>query len=109
MLYQFRVKLWKYEGNAGWYFVTLPKRLSIRIRKNHGLSEEGWGRLKVAAKIRNTKWNSSIWYDTKAGGYLLPIKVSVRKAEQLKLAAQITVVLEIEDEDSRMIRWLQRS
>ena len=49
--YSFKGKVWKYKGHAGWYFVTLPRMLSKTIRQSHGLSEEGWGRLRADASI----------------------------------------------------------
>ncbi|MEQ1877057.1 MAG: DUF1905 domain-containing protein [Bdellovibrionia bacterium] len=98
--YAFKAKVWKYKGKAGWYFVTLPKRLSVKIRKNHGLSEEGWGRLKTSARVGHTKWNTAIWFDTKAGSYLLPLKSDVRKKEGIKIAASLQVHLQFQA-DSR--------
>lgn len=39
--HKFKGKVWKYKGPAAWHFVTLPKTLSIKIRKNYAKSEEG--------------------------------------------------------------------
>ncbi len=97
--YSFNAKIWKYDGPAGWYFVTLPKELAIKIRKHHGFAEEGWGRLTAVAKIGNTNWKSAIWFDSKAKSYLLPIKAIIRKAEKLKTGIKIKVQLEIEKKD----------
>ncbi len=98
----FSAKVWKYHGHAGWYFVTLPKTLSKKIRSKHGLSEEGWGRLKTNAAIGKTNWKTAIWFDTKAQGYLLPIKSLVRKKEKIGTGTQIKVHLEFEtDRDTR--------
>lgn len=95
-LHKFRSKLWRYHGHAGWYFVTLPKKLSVQIRNNHTKDEEGWGRLKTAAAINNYRWQTAIWYDTKLGAYLLPVKAIVRGALKLTVGTQINVVLQIE-------------
>lgn len=90
----FKAKIWKYKGPAAWYFVTLPKPLSKKIRTNHGLSEEGWGRLKTTAEIGKTKWETAIWYDTKAQAYLLPVKSLIRKKEKIEGDAVLKVNLE---------------
>ncbi len=103
--YTFRGKVWKYQGNAGWYFVTLPKSLSKTIRRFHGLSEEGWGRLRTAASISDCKWSTAIWFDTNAASYLLPIKKSVRKAADIKSGSSIKVSLHLQVEDSRIRKW----
>lgn len=94
--YSFRAKVWKYKGHAGWYFVTLPKSLSVKIRKNHLGSEEGWGRLKSKARIGKTLWDTAIWYDSKHGSYLLPIKAQVRKAQVIGSTTVVQVYLMIE-------------
>lgn len=91
--YFFKSKVWKYKGKASWYFVTLPKKLSISIRKSQGLSEEGWGRLKTTAQVGQLKWSTAIWYDTKASSYLLPLKSEIRKKENIKADASIEVEL----------------
>jgi hypothetical protein len=30
--FQFEAAMWKYSGNAGWYFVSLPQELTLEIR-----------------------------------------------------------------------------
>lgn len=94
--FSFRSKVWKYEGKAGWYFVTLPKQLSKKIRKAHGLSEEGWGRLKASAHIGKTSWKTAIWYDTKAQSYLLPLKSEIRKKEVVVVGTLLNIKLQLE-------------
>jgi len=60
-------------------FISLPISVSTEIRANLKWQEEGWGRLKVSAKIGNSEWNTAIWFDTKKETYLLPIKAEIRK------------------------------
>lgn len=105
--YSFTGKVWKYKGPAGWHFVTLPKKLSSTIRKIHGLSEEGWGRLKVSASIKDNNWQTAIWFDSKTKSYLLPIKSSVRKAVDIDEDVSISVALYLQEEDPR-IKLLQK-
>jgi hypothetical protein len=94
--YSFRAKIWKHQGPAAWCFVTLPKVLSTKIRKNHGLSEEGWGRLKATAKIGKSTWNTAIWYDSKFQSYLLPVKSTIRKLENVEVGAMVSITLAIQ-------------
>jgi len=107
MEYSFRAKVWKYQGPAGWYFVTLPKLLSKKIRRLHGPAEEGWGRLKTIAKVGKSKWDTSIWHDSRAEGYILPIKAMIRKAESVKVDSRIVVVLELQPIDPKVLKWLR--
>lgn len=95
--YKLKAKVWKYKGAGGWHFITLPKGLSEKIRRKHGLSEEGWGRLKTTASIGEAKWNTAIWFDSKFQSYLLPIKSSVRKTENIGAGISVTVELNFQD------------
>lgn len=107
--YSFSAKVWKYRGHAGWYFATLPKALSKKIRSKHAISEEGWGRLKTTATIGKSKWKTSIWFDTKADGYLLPIKATVRKKEKIETNSLIEAQLLLEiDKDLKFFTLTRR-
>lgn len=83
--YDFSGELWKSEGQGGWYFVSLPKDISIEIRANLQWQEEGWGRMKAMAKIEDVEWETAIWFDKKKDTYLLPIKADIRKKVKLEL------------------------
>ena len=83
--YEFDSKLWQYPGKGGWCFVLLPNEIAKEIRDNLKSEEEGWGRLKVIAKIGTAEWKTSIWFDTKMDTYLLPIKAEIRKKELLQV------------------------
>ena len=96
--YDFSGHLWRDNLPNGWHFITLPEALSKFIRKAHGNNESGWGRLKVEAKIGEVSWNTSIWFDSKSGSYLLSIKAGVRKKSQLKAGKLVFVELNIENE-----------
>jgi hypothetical protein len=93
--YQFSSKIWQVAEAGGWYFVSLPKKLSEEIRTSFKTEEEGWGRLKATAQIANTTWQTAIWFDTKRNCYLLPIKADVRKKENLVIDKTVAVTLYI--------------
>ncbi len=97
-IYSFKGKLWKHKSQGGWHFVTLPSRVSKKIRSALGTSEEGWGRLKTVAQIKGSSWQTAIWFDTKADSYLLPVKAAVRRKEKLEVGSSIGVRLEFEQE-----------
>ncbi len=99
MEYSFKGKLWKYEGHAGWCFITLPKMLSKKIRSVHNSSEEGWGRLQTCAFIGDSSWKTAIWFDTKSDAYLLPVKLAIRKKEKLEIGQSFAVKLQFEIDD----------
>ena len=91
--YKFSASIWQLDGPGGWFFVSLPEELSTEIRTHIGSQEECWGRLKAQAQVRNTKWDTAIWFDTKKKTYLLPLKADVRKKEKLETGDTIEVAL----------------
>lgn len=91
--YSFKSKVWKHRGKGGWHFLTLPKSTSREIRRNHRLDEEGWGRLRVLARIDQFEWATAIWYDSKTNAYLLPVKASLRKSKKISVGLFLTVTL----------------
>ena len=93
--YRFKARVWQYTGPAGWYFVSLSQRQSKEIRKALRQEEQGWGRLKVMAKIGNSEWKTAIWFDSKQNRYLLPLKAAIRQKENLLIDKTVQVILYI--------------
>lgn len=54
--YDFSGKLWKYNGQGGWFFISLTKEISKEIKENLKWQEEGWGRMKTIAQIKGIEW-----------------------------------------------------
>ncbi len=92
--YKIHANVWLYPGMAGWHFVSIPQDISEDIKRQFGDLKRGWGSLPVMVSIGKTSWNTSIFPDKKAGGYLLPIKADVRKKEGI--VAKDTVIMLIE-------------
>jgi hypothetical protein len=86
-----RILFWK--GPAPWYFVTVPAKQSRDLKAISGLVTYGWGVIPVHVRIGNTEFTTSLF--PKDGRYLVPIKASVRKAENLEKGDKITVHLEV--------------
>lgn len=91
--YEFSAPVWKHSASAGWYFVSLPIELSAEIRQNNPWKEEGWGRMSAKAKIKETMWNTSIWYDTKLKTHVLPLKAEIRKKEKIEFGDVLDVLI----------------
>ena len=89
MKYEFIGEFRKYkeEDTCGWNFLFVPGDLAKEIRAIHKHQEEGWGRMKVTAKIGSSEWKTSVWFDTKNDTYLLPIKAEIRKKEKIEMTA----------------------
>lgn len=80
--FESKVLLWPTE-TAAWHFILLPKEESILWREKYKGLHRGWNSLKVNISLGKTKWNTSIFFDTKSTCYILPLKAQVRKAEQV--------------------------
>lgn len=93
--YNFNAKVWKHSANNGWYFVSLPKELGTELRNNLRWQEQGWGRMHAEAKIGTSTWKTAIWFDTKLGTYLLPLKQEIRKKEKIEIENVLCVEISI--------------
>lgn len=94
--YEFSAKIWHYSstgGMGGWWIVCLPKEMAKEIRENLKFLEEGWGRLKIMAKVGNSQWQTAIWFDTKLDTYIFPLKAEIRKKEKLEADEDIEVAI----------------
>ena len=89
--YSFTATVWQYASPGGWFFVSLPQEIAEEIRAHLKWQEEGWGRLKARAQIGNSSWETAIWYDTKLGTYLLPLKAEIRRKENLSAGKVVEV------------------
>jgi hypothetical protein len=93
----FQADLWRYDGEAGWYFVSLPSGLADAIRDEHGPPTSGFGSVKVKVRIGSSRWETSVFPDKTRGTYLLPVKKSVRLAEGLDVGDAVLVELTVLD------------
>jgi hypothetical protein len=94
-MYVFNAELWQYDGPGAWYFLSLPPDIADDIRAEFGAQAAGFGSIKVEAAVRSTQWTTSLFPDKARGTYLLPIKKSVRAAENLEVGDMATVSLRI--------------
>lgn len=92
--------LWRWTGgtNGTWHFLTIDgaagEALSgtALMRRLEGMSR-GFGSLKVRAAIGDSAFATSV-FPSKSAGWMLPVKASVRKAEDLAEGDTVTVVLD---------------
>jgi len=94
--YKVRGKVWLWPGeNAAWHFVHVDKKTSETIKTKHTKMRRGFGSVRVEATIGKTSWKTSIFPDSRSGTYLLPLKASVRRAEDLVDGDEITFALSV--------------
>ena len=93
MIIEFSGKIWFWKGPAPWFFVTIPAKLSRDLKEISGLVTYGWGVIPVQVRIGKTGWRTSLF--PKDDRYIVPIKASVRKAENLEEGDKVTIRLEV--------------
>ncbi len=87
------------EGTAAWHFLILDGEAGEAIAAHEAMRRlefgrgRGFGSVKVQARIGDTRWATSVFPSKAHAGYLLPIKLAVRKAEDLAAGDVVAVEL----------------
>lgn len=70
---EFSATMFRYSGEGGWHFVTVPEE--------HAPSTTlAWGRAPVTAEVDGYAWKTSVWRE-KSGRTLLPVPKAARGAK----------------------------
>jgi hypothetical protein len=91
---EFRGELWFWKGPAPWHFITVPEDECGELEATAASVSYGWGMIPVGARIGGTEWTTSLF--PKDGRYLVPVKASVRKTENLALGDVVIVHLSVQ-------------
>ncbi|WP_406053240.1 DUF1905 domain-containing protein [Kribbella sp. NBC_00889] len=87
----FEGEIWEWRGPAPYYFVTVPEDEAAELQEVAAAVTYGWGVVPVRATIGGTEWTTSLF--PKDGGYVLPLKDRVRKAEGIEEGDTISVTM----------------
>ena len=82
-----------WRGPSPFHFVGIPEDECREIADVASLVTYGWGAIPVSAHIGETDWTTSLF--PKDGGYLLPVRDAIRKAEGIEVGETIAVRLVI--------------
>ncbi|WP_246186976.1 DUF1905 domain-containing protein [Microlunatus speluncae] len=91
LTFEFSGAVWHWRGPSPYYFVTVPEEESAVIQELKAALTYGWGVIPVKAQIGDTEWTTSLF--PKDGGYALPLKDAVRKAEDLSEGSVVDVIM----------------
>ena len=91
---EFSGEIWYWRGPAPFHFVTVPDEQAAEISDVSSMATYGWGCIPVTVKVGKTKFTTSLF--PKDDGYIVPVKVAVRKAEKLELGDLVTMTLTID-------------
>lgn len=91
---EFTGEIWPWRGPSPFHFITVPDEESSLLHDVSPSLTYGWGMIPVSAAIGRTRWTTSLY--PKDGGYLVPVKDAVRRAEHLELGDVVTVRLSVD-------------
>lgn len=90
---EFSGDIWHWRGPAPYFFVSVPDEECGQVEATAPLVSYGWGMIPVTVQIGDTEWTTALF--PKDGGYVVPIKDRVRKAESLDEGATVDIRLTI--------------
>lgn len=80
-----------WRGPSPFHFVAVPPEAAGEIAGVASLVTYGWGAIPATVRIGETTWRTSLF--PRDGGYLLPVRDGVRKAESIHLGDVVDVNL----------------
>ena len=93
MEFEFTGEIWHWRGPSPFHFVTVPEEQAADIQALAADVTYGWGMIPVQVRLGGTSWKTSLF--PKDGGYVLPLKDSVRRAESVELGDMVDVELTV--------------
>ncbi|CAN5368258.1 hypothetical protein BH11ACT8_BH11ACT8_27290 [soil metagenome] len=91
---EFAGEVIEWRGPSPHHFVAVPEDLAAELALTTSMVTYGWGMIPATVTIGDTVFTTSLW--PRDGGYVVPIKVAVRRAEGLDLGDVATVRLTID-------------
>ena len=95
--------LWRWASDGspagGWYFLIVDGEAGETIAAHEAMRRmelgkgRGFGSVKVRVRLGDSEWATSVFPSKSRGGYLLPVKAAVRKAEGLAEGDVVGVTL----------------
>jgi len=93
MAIEFKGEIFHWRGPAPYLFVAMPEEQSRDLKAISAALTYGWGVIPVHVRIGKTEWQTSLF--PKDGRYLVPIRLSVQKSENLAEGDSVAIQLEV--------------
>jgi hypothetical protein len=90
----FTGEVWHWRGPAPYHFVSVPDAESDELADVAPQVSYGWGMVPVAVRLGDTRWTTALW--PKDGGYVVPLKDAVRRAEQVEVGDVVTIAVTVD-------------
>jgi len=91
MHFEFEGEIFEWRGPAPHYFVAVPQEQSRDLKAIQPMVTYGWGVIPAQVQIGDTLFTTSLF--PRGDRFLVPIKVSVRRSEQLEEGDVVRVQL----------------
>jgi hypothetical protein len=91
---EFSGDVWHWRGPAPHHFVRVPQDDAAQIEEVAAAVTYGWGMIPVTVHLGDSTWTTSLW--PKDGGYIVPLKLAVRRAEGVEVDDVVTVRLTLD-------------
>ena len=88
---EFSGEIWYWRGPAPFHFVTVPREGCTQLHAISKLVTYGWGVIPVTVRVGASEWTTSLF--PKDGGYLVPIKDTIRATEGLAAGDAVDIRL----------------
>ncbi|MFI5914074.1 DUF1905 domain-containing protein [Dactylosporangium sp. NPDC051541] len=89
----FSGEVWHWRGPAPHHFVTVPADDCVAIADAARMVSYGWGMIPATVTVGASTWTTSLF--AKDGGYIVPLKLAVRRKEQIDVGDIVQVRLVI--------------
>ena len=89
----FTASVIEWRGPAPFYFIAVPDEQVGEVAYAARLASYGWGCVPVSATVNDVAFTTSLF--PRDGGYLLPLKVAVRKQADIALGNVVDVRMRI--------------
>lgn len=90
---EFEAEVIEWRGPAPFFYARLPADAAAEITRIKKLVTYGWGVIPAEAVINGVRFTTSLF--PKDGGYLLPLKASVRKAIGVTVGDVVVVLMQV--------------
>ncbi len=93
MIIEFEGEIFYWRGPAPFLFVAVPEEPSRDLKTISTRVTYGWGVIPVRVRIGKTEWKTSLF--PKEGRYLVPIRMSVQKSEDIEVGDSVVIQIEV--------------
>lgn len=91
MEFHLTARAFEWRGPAPFVFVALPREAVEALQAISAAASYGWGCITVTASVGESTWSTSLM--PHAGGYVLPLKAAIRRAQGIVIDDQVEVHL----------------